>query len=88
MGVNIPNLYPEMTIELKSDLVKEQNLRFLTSVQETEQLKVELSEMKKLLSLSVQRITALEAENENLRSEIIALTAVNSGKGGGSIKEK
>lgn len=87
IGVTLPNFYPEMMLTIKGN-VNEPEETYNQRLKENEQFKSEIQELKKLLSLSVQRITALEEENEKLRSEVAALTAVDSHKGGGKINNQ
>lgn len=81
LGVKIPELDYGFTLEVKNKYVKEDQQQYKTLLEEITSLKSELSETKKLITLSVNRITELETENENLRAEVASLLEVNRGKG-------
>lgn len=88
VGVDIPTSNKNYTIELNDNRVKENQQQYLNCIAEIQQLKTELLEAKKLLSISVNRITELEKENEKLRAESAALLNTIAELGGGQIGNK
>lgn len=76
------------SIELKSNSVKENQHQYLNCIAEIEQLKKELTDTKKIISLSLNKITELETENDKLRAESAALLKTIAELGGGEIGNK
>lgn len=81
IGVKIPDLDYGFTLEVKKEYVKEDQQHYKDCIAEIASLKSELLETKKLLTLSVNRITDLESENQNLRAQVASLLEINRGKG-------
>lgn len=88
IGVNLPELDYGFTLEVKNKFVKENPQQYKTLMDEIASLKSELSETKKLITLSVNRITELEKENNHLRAEAAALLKTIAELGGGEIGNK
>lgn len=72
IGVEVPPIDYGFTIELKDGVIKE-NPQQYNGDTELLQVKKELSEIKKMLSISIDKINELEKENYKLRVENIAL---------------
>ena len=88
LGIDIPSSNKNYSVELNDNRVKENQQQYLNCIAEINELKKELSETKKLLSISVNRITELEKENEKLRAESAALLNTIAELGGGQIGNK
>lgn len=88
VGVNIPPIDYGFTLSTDNPHVREYPQQYKTLTEEIESLKTELTETKKLLTLSVNRITVLEKENDNLRAESAALLKAIGGESGGKIGNK
>lgn len=88
VGVDIPTSGKNYTIELNNNQVKENQQQYLNCIAEIEQLKRELTDTKKIISLSLNKITELETENDKLRAESAALLKTIAEFGGGKIGNK
>ena len=88
IGVKFPPIAYDFTLSAKNTLLKEPDTRYEDCLKEIESLKNELVESRKLLTLSVNRITEVEKENEQLRVKCAALLKANGGKGSNNINNK
>jgi len=88
IGVDVPPIDYGFTLEITNPYVKEHPQQYKDFKVEIEQLKKELAETKKIISISVNRITDLEMENEKLRVESAALLKTIAELGGGEIGNK
>ena len=88
IGVNIPELVYGFELTPSPSYIKENPQQYKNLLDEITSLKSELSETKKLITLSVNRITELETENANLRAESAALLKTIAKLGGTEIGNK
>lgn len=88
IGVKIPDQNYGFTLDIKNKFVKEDPQQYKNYLAEITTLKSELSETKKLITLSINRITELEKDTENLRSENAALLKTIAELGGNKIGNK
>lgn len=88
IGVKIPDQDYGFTLDIKNKFVKEDPQQYKNYLAEITTLKSELSETKKLITLSINRITELEKDTENLRSENAALLKTIAELGGNKIGNK
>lgn len=88
VGVNIPPIDYGFSLNVNNEHVKEHPQQYKDCMMEIQQLKTELLQTKKLLTISLDKITDLEMENEKLRVEAAALLKNIAELGGGQIGNK